>query len=76
MVILTLLRSVCCGLLDKFRGPTGRHPRQDGAPHHSLPRPGQHLQHRHHQHAQGRGSDCYRELDVVLPAVRVWSPRW
>ena len=47
------VRTVCDCLLDLLPHPDGRHPRQDGPPGHPLPRPRQHLQHRHHQHPKG-----------------------
>ena len=46
-------RPVCDRVVDLVPDPDGRDPRSDGPPGHPLPRPGQHLQHRHHQHPQG-----------------------
>ena len=39
--------------MDLVPDPDGRDPREDGPPRHTLPRPRQHLQHCHHQHAEG-----------------------
>ena len=41
--------------------------RTDGAAGHPLPRPGQHLQHRHHQHPQGAHTErqCFSEEEII-----------
>ena len=46
-------RTVCYCILDILPDPYGRYPWPDGAASHPVPRPRQHLQHRHHQHTQG-----------------------
>ena len=68
LILLIPIRSVCDRLLDLLPHPDGRDPRPDGSPGnqlplflsplsfslgHPLPRPRQHLQHRHHQHTKG-----------------------
>ena len=59
-------RSVCDRILDLISHPYGRDTGQDGPSRHLVPGAGQHLQQRHHQHSQGRGSHCHRSLDVGL----------
>ena len=64
--ILYCIRSVCDCILDIISHPYGRDTGQDGPTGHLVPGVGQHLQQRHHQHTQGRGSHCHRGLDVGL----------
>ena len=70
--ILFCLRSFCDRLMDLFPHSHGRYPREDGAPRHSVPGAGQHLQHSDHQHTQGGGAHSYRGLDVGLYFIRFW----
>ena len=65
-------RPVCDRVVDLVPDPDGRDPRSDGPPGHPLPRPGQHLQHRHHQHPQGGGTHGHRGLDVGLHTLCIW----
>ena len=55
--LLPPLNPVRDHLLGELPHPPGSCPRQDGAPRHPLPRPRQHLQHRHHQHPKGEKHD-------------------
>ena len=65
-IIIIFCRSLCYCLVDLISHPNGRYPREDGAPGHTVPGAGQHLQQRHHQHPQGRGAHSDRSLDVGL----------
>ena len=65
-------RSVCDRILDLISHSHGRHPGKDGPPGHLVPGAGQHLQHSHHQHPQGWGSDCHWGLDVGLHSLCIW----
>ena len=60
-------RPVCDRVVDLVPDPDGRDPRSDGPPGHPLPRPGQHLQHRHHQHPQGAHTErqCFSEEEII-----------
>ena len=53
--------------MDLVPDPDGRDPWSDGPPGHPLPRPGQHLQHRHHQHPQGAHTErqCFSEEEII-----------
>ena len=59
--------------MDFLPDTNGCDPRPHGSPGHAVPGASQHLQHRHHQHAQGGGADCHRGLDAGLHSLRVWS---
>ena len=64
--LLPPLRPLRGRLLDLLPHPPRHCPRAHGAADHPLPRPGQHLQQHQLELAQGRGSDCHRDLDAGL----------
>ena len=71
--LLSSIGAVRHRVLDLVPHPDGRHSRQDGPARHSLPRAGQHFQHGHDEHAQGRGFDGHRSLDVGVYPIRLRS---
>jgi hypothetical protein len=72
--VLPAVGSVRHSLLDQLPHPDGRDTWPDGSPRDPLSGVGQHLQHGHHKHAEGRGVDGHRGLDVGLHTIRIWSP--
>ena len=69
--LLPALGPVRGGVLDQLPHPPRHRARPHGAPHHSLPRPRQHLQQHQLKLPEGGGAHGHRDLDAGLHPLRV-----